>query len=264
MMAGQKALLIFLFISVSVLFTLSPSHALPQEDEAEKPSADDIYKELTKLYKNKRNLDVETIAALFQIIDESYKEADKSSKGKMAKGVKKVFDISNPDPNLLKTAVGTLVCMGKNGKDALWWALNHKNLKVRNKKDKEEARNKTAIKAFIIEGIGFNGEKSSIKKLTDLLWDDDMNIVVATCKALSQYSKIPLKERKPIVKELVKRYVNINSISVANPKRDDYRQNLLQVEVPFNEALRALTLKSLEDAVAWEKWYNDNKGKPKW
>jgi len=36
------------------------------------------------------------------------------------------------------------------------------------------------------------------------------------------------------------------------------------VEVPFNEALRALTLQSLETSVDWEKWYNDNKGKPRW
>lgn len=262
MMAGQKALLISLFIFVAPLLC----HALPQEDEAEKPSADQIYKELTNLYKDKRNLDVETIGALFQIVDETYKDADKAAQGKMAKGVKKVFDISNPDPDLdlLKSAIGTLSGMGKNGKDALWWALKHKNLKVKNKKDETEAQRKAAIKAFIIEGIGFNGDKSSVKDLTQLLWDNDTSVIIATCKALSCYSKIPLKERKPIVKELVKVYVNINSLSVSNPKREDYRQKLLQVEVPFNEALRALTLQSLEDPVEWEKWYNDNKGQARW
>ncbi len=263
MMAVQKALLISLFV-----FVVTPlvCHALPQEDETEKLSAGQIYKQLTKLYKDKRNLDVETIAALYQIIDESYKDADKSSQGKMAKGVKKVFDINNPDPDasLVKTAIGTLSGMGKNGKDALWWALKHKNLKVKNKKDKAETQRKAAIKAFIIEAIGFNCQKSSLKDLTQLLWNDDTNIIIATCKALSCYSKLPLKERKSIVKELVKVYATINSLSVSNPKRDDYRQRLLQVEVPFNEALRALTLQSLETSVDWEKWYNDNKGKPRW
>jgi len=263
MMARQKALLISLFI-----FLVAPlvCHAFSQEDEAEALSASEIYKQLTKLYKDKRNLDVETIAALFQIIDESYKDADKSSQGKMAKGVKKVFDISNPEPDqsLMKAAIGTLSGMGKNGKDALWWALKHKNLKVKDKKNEGEVRRKAELKAFIIEAIGFNGQKSSLKDLTQLLWDDDANIIVATCKALACYSKLPLKERKPIVKELVKVYATINSLSVSNPKREDYRQKLLQVEVPFNEALRALTLQSLESSVEWEKWYNNNKSKPKW
>ncbi len=255
------------FLATALLLPALAAPAFAQEKK-EKPSVDvpKVCKELDKFYKNKRNLDIDGITACIQILDEAYKDADKAGKGKIAKTIKKIFDVGPPlpDASLLKMAAGSLSGMGKDGKAALFYALSCKNLKVKNRRDVHVADRKIAIQAFIIESIGFNKDKSSVKDLCKLLWDKETPLVEATCKALSCYSKLPLKERKSIVKELVKVYVNINSLSVANPKRDDYRQKLLRLEVPFNEALRALTLQSLEDPIAWEKWYNKNKSKNRW
>ena len=255
------------FLVAMVLFPALGTPAFAQEKE-EKPSVDvpEVCKELGKFYKNKRNLDVDGITACIQILDEAYKDADKGGKGKIAKAIRKIFDVGPPlpDESLLKMAAGSLSGMGKDGKTALFYALNCKNLQVKNKRDVRLADRKIGIQAFIIESIGYNKDKSSVKDLCKLLWNKETPIIEAACKALGCYSKLPLKERKPLVKELVKVYANVNSLSVANPKRDDYRQNLLRLEVPFNEALRALTLQSIEDAVAWEKWYNKNKSKKRW
>ena len=241
--------------------------AVPQdeEEEADGPDAGELCKKLDKLYKDKRNLDSDAIMASIQVADEIFKSATSAEQGKLAKTIRKVFDIKPlPDDAILKTAAGALSGMGKKGKDALFHALKHKNLKPKSKNDEVDYKRKIGLQAFIIEAIGFNKEKSSTKDLMKLLWNDEAAIVVAAAKALSNYSALPLKERKPIVGELVKVYANINSLSLANPKREDYRQKLLQVEVPFNEALRALTLKSFESAEEWQKWYNNNKSKPKW
>jgi hypothetical protein len=239
----------------------------PQEEEEPDaaPTVAEICKKLDKLYRDKRNLDSDAIMALIQIGDESFKTASSSEQGKLAKTIRKVFDIKPlPDDAVLKAAAGALSGMGKKGKDALFHALKSKNLKPKSKSDEVDYSHKIGLQAFIVEAIGFNKEQSSVKELSKLLWNDDTPIVIAAAKALSNYSTLELKERKPIVEELVKVYANIDALSLANPKREDYRQRLLQIEVPFNEALRALTLKSFESAEEWQKWYNDNKSKPKW
>lgn len=251
-------------ILVPALWLAAPATA-QEEEEAAAPTVAEICKKLDKLYKDKRNLDTDAIMALIQIGDESFKTATSAEQGKLTKTIRKVFDINPlPDDAVLKAAAGALSGMGKKGKDALFQALKSKNLKPKSKSDEVEYRHKIELQAFIVEAIGFNKDKSSVKELMKLLWNDATPIVVAAAKALSNYSTLPLKERKPIVQELVKVYANINSLSLANPKREDYRQRLLQVEVPFNEALRALTLKSFESAEEWQKWYNNNKGKSKW
>jgi hypothetical protein len=267
-MKDRKANRLFCLFGLLVLIAFTAPAALCQDEEeqVDQPKIGDICKKLTTYYKDKRNLDSDAILACFQMLQGRYKDASKSDQGNMVKTVKKLFDIGPqmPDESLLRAAVGLFAEMGKKGKDALFWALKHKNLKIKTKNEESDWRKKLAIQCFIVEAIGFNNEKSSIKPLCKLLWEDEALIVKATCKALSQYSKLPLKERKSIVEELVKVYANINSLSVANPKREDYRERLLQTEVSFNEALRALTLKSFENSVDWQKWYNDNKNKPKW
>jgi hypothetical protein len=267
-MKDWKLRCLFCLFSLFFLLAVTAPDALCQEEEVEAdlPKISEICKKLTTLYKDKRNLDTDAILACFQELQGRYKDAAKSDQSNMVKTVKKIFDIGPkmPDESLLRAAAGLFAEMDKKGKDALFWALKHKNLKIKSKNEESDWRTKLAIKAFIIEAIGFNNDKSAIKDLCKLLWDDESEIIKATCKALASYSKLPLKERKPIVQELVKVYANINSLSVANPKREDYRQQLMQTEVQFNEALRALTLQSFDNAVDWRKWYNDNKSKPKW
>ena len=246
---------------------------LPQDKEeaAEKHDIGKICKKLGKLYKNKKNFDSDQVLACYQIFDESYKESEPKDQKKIVKAIKQVFDIRPlpKDKSVLIAAAGCLAFMGKGGKDALFYALNHKSLKIKVSKGKNERESAEVsairtVKVKIIEAIGVNKNKDSVKALCALLWDNDVEIVKAVCKALSYYSEFPLKNRKLITKELVKVYVNIHSLSAANPKRTDYREKLYAVEVPFNEALRAMTLRDFETAPEWEKWYNNNKSKPKW
>jgi len=256
-----------LILFCAAFLWMTGADVLAQEEETEElPDITEICKKLDKLYKDKRNLDEDSILALYQMLDGRFKKATKSEQKKMAKTVRKVYEFIRPMPtaSLYAAAAGLLSGMDKMGRDALFYGLRHKNLKVKNKNDDVELRKKMEIQTFIIEAIGFNKHPSSLKELCKLLWDDSAEIIIATCKALACYKKLPLKERKPIVKELVKVYVNINSLSVANPKRPDYREKLIRVEVPFNETLRALTLQSIESPVEWERWYNNNKNKPRW
>lgn len=247
---------------------LFPLNALAQ-DEPEKEKLPDVKKLCSQVeaeYKNKKNRDVDKIVAVYQIFDEIYEKVSASNQKKIAKTVRKAFDIKPPPENkgFLTTGAATLSGMGKTGADALLSALKSKCLKPKDRSNKSEVAACKRLKADIIESIGYTKQKSALKHLFKLLWDDEAEVIKATCKALSCYNELPLKERKPIVEELVKVYAQLNSLALANPKIPQHRDKLIIVEVGFNDALQKLTYKSFESAPEWQKWYNDNKGKKKW
>ncbi len=272
MIGLRRSSSIIIFLALFLLASPATGHAaLPQaaDDEAVE-SVDSLCKQLTSLYKAKKDMDVQRIMNLVRMLHGRYKTAKPAEQKKIVKAIRKAYDIKRlpKDLSFLITASGALADMGKEGKDALLHGLNHKNFKVRPSKEKSKEKpietEIRKVKVTIVEAIGFTKQVSAIKPLSELLWDDDWEIIRASCKALSCFADSRLKVRKPVVKELVKVFANINALSLANPKRTDYRDKLNQLEVPFSEALRALTPANFDTAEEWEKWYNNNKNKPKW
>lgn len=234
--------------------------------EEELPDLKELVAELNTEYKDKRDRDVERIAAIYSILEENYSKYPDADQKKIVKSIKAGFDIKPPlaDRSFQKTGAASLSGMGKEGLKALEYALKSKNLKPKNNDDQREVDECIQVKAFIIEAMGMSKNPDAIKTLTKLLWDDDAETIKASCKALANYNELPLKERKEIVEELVKVYANLNTLALNNPKIPQYKQKLITVEGYFNVALNKLTLQSLESAEEWQKWYNDNKKKKEW
>ncbi|MFG0319025.1 MAG: HEAT repeat domain-containing protein [Planctomycetota bacterium JB042] len=120
------------------------------------------------------------------------------------------------------------------------------------------------VQVMLIECLAKHRNEKDIDLFVKLLNDGEQRICVAATKALSEYRDSDEKTRKEIVEELVKQYANTNGLNVREKgKNPVWRDRLMAIEVPMNDALAAMTLQSFQTAPEWQKWYNDNKGK-KW
>jgi len=260
---------LIILLAAPVLFFLfgSPSFAM-QDDPADEVSVPNIIKEVESQYKDKRNRDSDRIIALYGFFDELYPKAKPAEQKKIVKCIRKGFEIKPPPKNkeFMITGAACLSGMGKGGLDALLKAYDSKSLQPKDRKDQANVQMCKKIKATIVEAIGLTKNTKALKQLYKFLWNDDISIINATCKALSNFNELPVKDKKPIVENLVKVYANINAqaIDVANRKKPEYKQKLIATEVHFNDALQKLTFQSFEEASEWQKWYNNNKGKKKW
>jgi len=120
------------------------------------------------------------------------------------------------------------------------------------------------VQVMVIESLGKHKNEKNIDMIVKLLKKGEQRISVAATNALSEYRDSKPKVRKEIVGELVKEYANTNGLNVREKgKNPVWRDRLMAIEVPMNEALSTLTLQSFQTAPEWQKWYNNNKSK-KW
>ena len=116
----------------------------------------------------------------------------------------------------------------------------------------------------VIVAIGRTKDPSALDSLTQLLWDDYPVKINAACTALSHYSSMPLKARKAIVKDIVKVYAGLYTKGTAKSISNVEAERYHAVRGSMNMVLSKLTNQQFGSAPQWQKWFNDNKGKPRW
>lgn len=263
----MKSRTIFMVTMLSALVFTSPP-ALPDDPppKGHGQNVKSLCKEAEAQYRDKSHRDVERIMNIYQVFSDITPVATEAEKKMMARTLKKAFDIK-PFPQeagFLMTAAACLSDLGKPGLDALLYALKQKNLKVRASADQIDAMQRRRVKETVIQAIGFNKNPAALKTLYKLLTEDDVMMVKAACRAISCFGDLPLEQRKPIVERLLKVYSHLDEEAVTHGSDSKQYDNLIIVEVAFNDALHKLTFRNFQTADEWKEWYKEYKDKKKW
>jgi hypothetical protein len=235
-------------------------------EEAPLPDIKALVSELNGEYKKKKDKDLDRIVAIYTIFDKNYARLPTKDQSSVIKSMKRAYDLKlkPEEKSILNANAAALSSMGKKGVDTLLSAMKSKALKPKDRSDPNDVKACMDLHVFIIEAIGHSKETAGLKSLKKLLWHDDGEIIAATCNALSQFNELPLKQRKPIVEEMIKVYTKINSEVLASPKRPELRERKNLTEGAFVAALQKLTPGRCETSEDWQRWYQKNKGKSKW
>lgn len=216
-----------------------------------KPLKDALYVE----YGRKRKASEENLVLIYKIFEASYEcHSPKDQKSITAYIIKGSRDLLLPEyESSLIVGINALSNMGKFGLDALKYLL---------KSEKLEGVWK-AMDAVIVS-MGRTRETRILDMLYKLLWNDYPVIVNASCKALEFYVDQPLKVRKAIVKNIIKVYLNLYTLTTAKKVTNVNANRYHAVSGAMNRALSKLTSQFFNSPPDWERWYNNNKGKAKW
>lgn len=280
--------LMYLLVMPLLLTSLA---ARAQEEESKKPAKDVplLCKEVKAEYKNKKNRKVERIIEIYGILKEAYPDAEASHKKEIIKTLKDAFKVrpTVKDKAFLLSAVDCLSSMDKEGLSTLLSVVMNKTLIPSKSADEHTVNACMEVKKAVIVAIGaFKDYRASYKTLHKLLWADERGIVFAACEALACFHDLPLKQRKPMVEEIIKRYARLYSQEGVSRKRGGVGQvSALKYAVkfigflPMDKALRKLTGADISDVEvkdqdgnvifsatpdAWKKWFDEHKKDRKW
>lgn len=240
------------------LLTLFAAPVSAQESTEPKPLLDRLAAALKRCRDHDDDVRAEAQSEVVSTLDElllRFPKLDPKEQAKVVKAVGSVFRARLPEdengPYL--AAAAALSEMGPAALKALLSAYKLKHIEKR-----------PEVRAILVEAIGKHRDPKQVPFLTKLLKENENEVVVAAIRALGEYRDADVKLRKKIVEALVKEYANVNALNVREKgKNPVWRERLLAIEVPMNEALSALTLQSFETAPEWQKWWNDNRNK-KW
>jgi len=241
--------------------------ARPDDPEKDEPiKVKKLCKEVKAEYKNRKDRDIEMILESFDTFLQIYAEAEPKDQKEIVKTIRAAFDIKPPPENrdFLKAAAGCLANMGKSGYEALIYALDSKILKPQDRQKRQEVEACMRVREFVVEALGVSKDQRALKPLFKLLQNDEARVIRAACKAFTHFDKLSLNQRKTVAKELIKVYSYLHVKADEDPMKPEHREKLMVVEVAFNNALMKMTHQHFESAPEWEKWYNNNKGKPNW
>jgi hypothetical protein len=226
--------------------------AFAQEEEAKKddlPEVKQACDALDKAYKDKD--DDAAKAGLRALVDRMAGAGPKDQK-KMLGAISRAYDQRRDDKGLIVGATVALGACGPQAGAALQAAFNHKAFK----KDPEMMR-------LIAVELGRTLDEKSVPFLVDLLDFKFFEVIAGAAEGMSHFHAAPLKTRKLLVGPLVKTFE-----SAANAAQD--LQDVVAKEkygiigAPILDALQKLTGQNLRDAIAWTKWWNDNKKATDW
>lgn len=194
------------------------------------------------------------VAVLDQLLVD-FPQYDEKQQKSVVSGVSKVFKVKTREGED-RIYIAAAVCLSEMGPKA--------ESQLKSAMKVKQLQKKPDVQAVLIESLGKHRNLKNVDLFVKLLNDGDANICVAAVHALSEYRDTKAKDRKEIVEALVKQYANTNNLDLREKgKNPVWRERLLVIEVPMNEALASLTLQSFRTAPEWEKWYNDNRSK-KW
>ncbi|MBI4881864.1 MAG: HEAT repeat domain-containing protein [Planctomycetes bacterium] len=253
-----------LIIGTLALALFAPSASLLGQDEEAKSSADPT-EHLTALADGLRErktsdddirheADTKTVEAIDHL-NLDFKNYGEKDQKKVADEVERIFKIrTEEEENRIYIAAAAFMSdIGPLGEEPLKSAMKVKHLEKR-----------LEVQVMLIESLGKHKNPKNVELFVDLLKEEEVKVVVAAVKALAEYRDADAKLRKEVTEALVKQYANTHNLDVREKgKNPVWRERLLALEVPMNEALAALTLQSFQSAPEWEKWFNDNRNK-KW
>lgn len=124
------------------------------------------------------------------------------------------------------------------------------------------------VRAVIYEGLSYRDDPDLIKHFTQGLSDPAYLVVAASVNALGRFQDHDMKVRRVIVKNLVEAYAGQQAVIDKAVRRkkgvEEAEQFMLHIEVPFNDALMALTRQACSDATEWEEWFDENGSEDVW
>ncbi len=243
----------------------------PDESEIDIPELCD---ELEREYRNKKDRSIKSTLELLSAFRELYPDANESDQKKIVKVCKKALTLKPiTDTALIHCqASRCLEVTGKHGLKALLAARKSRILEIGKKWTDDEIKAALQIRASLLESIASFKDTKTLKIFYEELQDDNDEIVIAVCDSLALFEELPLKERKPIVEQLIKRYDKIISDQygyLKNPKRfkktiPQDRKDWTRVKMPLNDSLQALTGQRLYTAKSWRTWFQIHKNEKEW
>lgn len=159
---------------------------------------------------------------------------------------------------IYRTTIFALGRLGKHGGRYLAKAFDNKS-KFKGKKPWLNLR------ALMLEHLGRTKDKKYIDFLLDVaLKDPNDSLMSSAGGALKHYKDMPLKVRKPMVKQLIKKFAQVydnanTNLDSGDMTRQTWERRLAAVSDPWNTALQALTKQRIRSPNKWNNFWNKEK-----
>jgi hypothetical protein len=163
--------------------------------------------------------------------------------------------------HVYREAADALAGYGAEGAKELQKAITDERLK---------GREYVPVRAHMLAALGRSKDEKQVEfLLQQALRSPDDDIMAAAGEALGNFTALPIKPRRELVKDLVGRYGEWH-LKATQPDPTDpnapidfgpqnARQTLTKIEGKWNATLRALTGQSFGNAPDWQRWINKNK-----
>ncbi|MAG55327.1 MAG: hypothetical protein CMJ83_03465 [Planctomycetes bacterium] len=193
-----------------------------------------------------------------KLLGEKWESADEKQKKAIHSLAKK--NLKSRDKDVRQTTVEALPKM-KGGKKDKWGDSATKLLVPLIKLKTTE--NDVTYFGIVLDSIGLIGHKRGIQPLTKLLKYKDFDVVAAAGLALRHYKDSDIKQKKEIVKEILKMYSSIDG-QARDPRNTTAQRRYAKITKPFETSLKALTgVKDITNAPNWQRWWNNTGKKAK-
>lgn len=152
-----------------------------------------------------------------------------------------------------------IIGLGKTGEEGSKYLVQA--FKKKKFKDKEWL----SLRATMLVNLGMTKDAGQIGFLLDVALKDIHDpLMAAAGKALGEFADAPLKVRKDIAKDLIKKFINIHNNANANLDPGDlqrraWEDRLKTVSDPWTATLQKLTKQRHRTPIEWERFYNKHK-----
>jgi hypothetical protein len=239
------------------------------QDPAAAPALDaalpDQLKDLkTMLLDRKMDEDFRAINLIQQLAKDAAKRHPKDA-DRIVKALAAVFrtgKLRPPDQaHVYREAADALAQYGPEGAKELQKAIADERL---------SGRDYVSVRVSMLTALGRSKDDKQVEfLLQQALRSPDDDVMAAAGEALGNFTALPIKQRREVVKDLVGRYgewhMKATQPDPTNPNApidfgpQNARQTLNKIEGKWNATLRALTGQSFGNAPDWQRWLNKNK-----
>ena len=238
---------------------VSASAALVSQDTGtpdKRPEVKEMLGELKDHIGKRGDEDREAVGVIDQLLQE-FPQSGPKDKAAIVKGLGKCFEVKRQD---LEDGVknnqlflGAAVALGEMGE----FATKTLEKWVGNKKHRKDI----ALQRQLILSLGKTKDVKAVKKLLDLLNDNDNVLVGATAEALSQFDGAALKVRKEIFNDLLKLMMTTKALKDSDANDIVSREKWDVIAAPIITTLQALSGHDERKPEEWQRWWNKNKKK---
>ena len=231
-----------------------PVVSVAQEPEDKREAVKELLDTLAGHVKKRGAEDREAVGVIDQLLQE-FPQSGPKDKAAIIKALGKCFDAKRQDlDDGVKNNslfIASAVALGEMGKDAT------KTLEkwIGNKKHRKD----TALQRQLILSLGKTKDPKAVKKLLDLLNDDENVLVGATAEALANFSAADQKLRKEIFNDLLKMMMTTKAMKDADANDIVSREKWDVIAAPIITTLQELSGHDERKPEGWQRWWNKNK-----
>lgn len=237
----------------------------PGAVQAQAPDLTKELKNLQSMVKDRKMAEDFLAISLIDRLSADPAKLTAKDQAKVAKGLAKVYRTGRLRPpdrlHLYQETADAMAKFGKNGSTLLLKAIETERIK---------GREYAGLRAYMIRALGRAKDEKQIDWLTkQALRSPDNAVMAAAGEALGNFTKMPLKTRRKLVKSLVGRLGELHMQSTALESSDpkapidlgpqNARRTLGQIRRPWNATLTTLTGQKFSTAAQWQRWLNKNR-----